>query len=432
MLNQNFTSSTIQSIEPAPQLILGKPYLVRHAFGNNDLNPLWLHLRNRLLQNPFDAAALLDMSALLLIIGKKDESLQAQNAALELCKAYHLRKCHNGGLRVLAVVAPGDFMSNTPFEFLLENSGFNLILFYVDENTCDLNSMPDNDIVLMAISESASNNGILSKVDKLLKNWHGPIINNQPERILQLTRDGVADQFRTATQIVVPTTLRKSRQEILADPFNKVAKILAEENGCYLIRPVDTHAGEGFQKIRSQSELTHYLNENYSECFYLSQFVDYQNGDGLYRKYRIAFIDGRPYPSHMAISSHWMVHYLNSDMALHETRRKEEEKWFECFAAFEKNHAAALHEISSIISLEYFVIDCAILPSGHILLFEADVGMIVHDMDPIDLYPYKKAAMKKLFIAFQSFIERKVNNQSQHTYRKQLQAPTFLLNRNWG
>lgn len=428
MLNQKLTDSPIHPLGLAGQLILGKSYLVRHAFENKDLNTLWLNLRNRLLQNPFDAAALLDMSVILLLIGKRQESIQAQSAALELCKVYHLQKNHNSGLRVLVIVAPGDFMSNTPFEFLLEDSDFNLIFFYVDENTTDLSTMPDHDIALMAISESAANNCILVNVAKLIKNWRGPIINNQPETISQLTRDGVAEQFRTARKIVVPTTVRKSRQELVAKKSNIAVEILNHDTGIYLIRPVDTHAGEGFEKICSETELTYYLNQSQDEHFYISQFIDYQNYDGLFRKYRIVFIDGEPFPSHMAISSHWMVHYLNADMASHESRRKEEESWFASFANFQKENAAALGKIYKTISLDYFVIDCAILPNGHILLFEADVGMIVHDMDPIDLYPYKKAAMKKLFVAFQMFIERKVSSQSLHPNPKRLQTPTFLLN----
>jgi hypothetical protein len=37
---------------------------------------------------------------------------------------------------------------------------------------------------------------------------------------------------------------------------------------------------------------------------------------------------------------------------------------------------------------------------GKLLLFEADVGMIVHSLHPDDLCPYKKPLMAKLFRAF--------------------------------
>jgi len=38
------------------------------------------------------------------------------------------------------------------------------------------------------------------------------------------------------------------------------------------------------------------------------------------------------------------------------------------------------------------------------LLFEADVAMIVHDMDPPDLFPYKAPQMKLVFEAFQAML----------------------------
>ncbi len=37
-------------------------------------------------------------------------------------------------------------------------------------------------------------------------------------------------------------------------------------------------------------------------------------------------------------------------------------------------------------------------------MFEADTAMIIHDMDPPDLYPYKAPAMSELFAAFQALI----------------------------
>ncbi len=56
------------------------------------------------------------------------------------------------------------------------------------------------------------------------------------------------------------------------------------------------------------------------------------------------------------------------------------------------------------LGLDYFAIDCAEAPDGSLLVFEADVAMIVHDLDPADLYPYKKRQMGKLFDAFEAFL----------------------------
>ncbi len=61
-----------------------------------------------------------------------------------------------------------------------------------------------------------------------------------------------------------------------------------------------------------------------SAQYYIAPFIDYSDPDGLFRKQRIAIIDGEAFASHLAISEHWMVHYLSAGMAQHEERRAEE------------------------------------------------------------------------------------------------------------
>ena len=41
---------------------------------------------------------------------------------------------------------------------------------------------------------------------------------------------------------------------------------------------------------------------------------------------------------------------------------------------------------------------------GRLLIFEADTGMVVHDMDPVDLFPYKLPQMRRVFSAFQQAV----------------------------
>jgi hypothetical protein len=57
--------------------------------------------------------------------------------------------------------------------------------------------------------------------------------------------------------------------------------------------------------------------------------------------------------------------------------------------------------------LDYFGIDCAETPDGQLLIFELANAMIVHDMDPDDIFPYKQPAMEKVFGAFHEMLRRK-------------------------
>ncbi|MGH7192503.1 MAG: ATP-grasp domain-containing protein, partial [Candidatus Saccharimonadales bacterium] len=65
-----------------------------------------------------------------------------------------------------------------------------------------------------------------------------------------------------------------------------------------------------------------------------------------------------------------------------------------------------LAAIAERIGIDYFAIDCGEAPDGRLLVFEADVAMIVHAMDPPALFPYKGPAMRRLFDAFAALLRR--------------------------
>jgi hypothetical protein len=71
---------------------------------------------------------------------------------------------------------------------------------------------------------------------------------------------------------------------------------------------------------------------------------------------------------------------------------------------FALRHAEALAAIHATFGLDYLGIDCAETADGRLLIFEVDPAMVVHDMDPIDRYPYKPAAMRRIFAAFRALL----------------------------
>jgi hypothetical protein len=73
---------------------------------------------------------------------------------------------------------------------------------------------------------------------------------------------------------------------------------------------------------------------------------------------------------------------------------------------FARRHARALDALAKRVGLDYFGIDCGETPAGELLIFEVDVAMIVHAMDPPDLFPYKGPQMRKVFEAFRTMLER--------------------------
>jgi hypothetical protein len=107
-------------------------------------------------------------------------------------------------------------------------------------------------------------------------------------------------------------------------------------------------------KIDAPGELAAYLQARPEPTFFLSRFVDYRNADGLYRKYRVVLVDGQAYAGHMAISEHWMIHYLNAHMGASAQKRDEEARFMQDFdTAFGARHRQALQAIRQAAGLDY-------------------------------------------------------------------------------
>jgi glutathione synthase/RimK-type ligase-like ATP-grasp enzyme len=174
-----------------------------------------------------------------------------------------------------------------------------------------------------------------------------------------------------------------------------------------IVRPIDSHAGHDLLKVEDAGALAAYLARQPAPAFYLAPFVDYSGLDGQFRKYRIVLIDGVAYLCHLAISSHWMVHYLNAGMDESADKRAEEARAMLAFdEGFAVRHAAALADIDRRIGLPYLGIDCAETKDGKLLIFEVDNAMVVHAMDDPARYPYKQPAMARVFAAFAAMLAR--------------------------
>jgi hypothetical protein len=395
-----------------PAVPIGLPALIKMAFDGVDLPPLWNELVGRAKDDPNDAAALMDLSMIAHIQGRPDDRANLQAWALELQRVYRQPPvaAASESLRLLAFMAPGDFMANMPIGFLLEGSNVTLDMVYVSPGSPLPQPLPEHDVALVAVAESNENQALLEELTALVRSWPRPVVNS-PRQIAQLSRDGTWALLKSAPGIEIPMNARIDRQglERLARGATLIETVL---DGCgfpIIARPIDSHAGEGLSKLECGADVDAYLRERAEPEFYIAPFVDYRGRDGLFRKYRIALIDGRAYAVHMAISDHWMIHYLNADMTGNAEKRAEEALFMADFDEdFAIRHAAALHAIAERCGLDYIPFDCAETRDGKLLLFEIGTNMVVHAMDRPDLFPYKQPQMEKVFGAFQAMLRKRV------------------------
>lgn len=386
----------------APARIAGLASIGRMVYEGADRAPFVASLTERIGDNPRDAAALMDMSILLQLLGVRDAGLAMQAQALGVSRTY---KCIHGsgeGLRLLALLAPGDFMANTPLDFLVDGSDATVYYSYLSPAGEPPGLLPDFDVAYLGVAESDENRPLLAGVGKILREWRRPVLNGDASRIARLSRDRMWQLFTTEPKVVAPRNVRIPRQQFAtAHDGSLLGDLLPGAQYPLIIRPLDSHAGHGLEKVDSERSLREYLERDDASEFYMAPFVDYRGMDGQYRKYRIVFIAGHPYLAHLGISHHWMVHYLNAGMHESDSKRAEEA---ECMLQFDNDfalrHQTALAAVAMRVGLGYFAIDCAELPDGRLLLFEAGTGMIVHSLDSTELFPYKQVQMQKIFRAF--------------------------------
>jgi hypothetical protein len=404
-----------KTLEPGQDIPVpvGLPTLAKLAFDGIDLASTWNAFVHRVTEVPGDAAAFLDLSTIAQLQGRREHRIALQVEALKLQRLYRqLPACSAAEpVRVLAFMAPGDFMANLPIEFLLANTNVRLDMLYVVPGAPLPHSIPDHDLALAAVAESDENQPLLREISNIVRGWPAPVVN-APDRIARLTRDGTWELLKSAPGVVIPINARIDRTAFTRVAAGEIAieDILEGSNFPIIARPSGSHAGEGLCKLDNREAISGYLDERPESAFYIAPFVDYRGRDGLFRKYRVVLIDGRSYASHMAISSHWMIHYLNAGMASSTEKRAEEARFMADYDHdFAIRHAQALAAIAELAGLEYLPFDCGETQDGKLLVFEAGTNMIVHSMDSPDLFPYKRPQMEKVFRAFEAMLRSKVD-----------------------
>jgi hypothetical protein len=391
---------------------MGVARLTKMAVAGINLRPLWQTLIAKVIDGSIKAGEGLDLSLIAQLLGDKPAGLAIQH---EVLRSHQLFRSPCAAtkprLRVLALAAATDMGSNTPIEFLLDDSDVELTTLYVTPEIELRASLPDHDIAIVIASDSEDCRDALRKIDRAASRWPRPLLN-PPRLVCNLDRDKLHRVLDGIAGVEIPATRAVTREQLSqlpppADAFHDIAADLAFP---LIVRPRGSHAGAGLAKLDDHDAIKCYLDARPEPEFFVARFIDYSSDDDLFRKYRIVFIDGWPYACHMAIADRWDIWYLNAGMSVNTTKRIEEEIFMQTFdIGFARRHAVALTGIADRIGLDYFTVDCAETKSGSLLIFEADNTAIVHDMYPPDVFPYKAPQMRKVFNAFAAMLDRRAS-----------------------
>jgi hypothetical protein len=194
-------------------------------------------------------------------------------------------------------------------------------------------------------------------------------IFNHPRAVALSRRDIVGRLMKGVPHLTVPTTLRFTANE--TGSFQK-----AFEAGGFkypvLVRPATSQSGQGLLKIDTPFDWQKiYLTHWYKKSFYMSQFVDYQSADGIYRKVRIRFIEGRPRIRGWQESPDWLL--TGSRTELLDDRPGYLIDTIQSLAANEK-FLTMREELARRLPLDFFGADIGVR-GDEFILFEATAAM---------------------------------------------------------
>jgi hypothetical protein len=225
-------------------------------------------------------------------------------------------------------------------------------------------------VLLNLITEPEENAKTLENLRKLLRGVPGRVIN-KPEAVLRSTRDQVARLLTGIPGLIVPKTVRLtgSKPAVAASAIAK-----AGLTPPVILRQVGTHGGKIVGRFDSLGEAVAALTPGDHVA---TQFVDFANGDRLYRKYRAFFIGERIVLRHMLVSDHWNVHAKDRArfMAEHPQAVAEERALLESGDPFPPNVRPVLEAVLERMPLDFFGMDYGATQSGEVVLFEANATM---------------------------------------------------------
>jgi tetratricopeptide (TPR) repeat protein len=346
------------------------------CFALNDVESAIRHFEGAIALNPDDADSRYWIGGIKQAMGDIDAAEAAYAVATQIRPLVRRQAIKSPpDFRLLALYAP--FSGNTPIQYLFEDATYDIdTLALFGPGEADSSSIGDIHVIFNLISDPDQAKAMLPPAARLAEKLGKPVVN-APGKILRTTRDAVADLLSDVPACRVPRILR-----LAADTDVSVAALarLLPSKFPVLARPAGTHGGEDFEKLESLDELARFLARHPDDDHYLTEYVDYASSDGYFRKYRFIFVGEQILPYHLAIGNAWKVHHVSTDMANQPWMQQEEAAFLADPAAiFNAAHYQALHAVRKRFELDYFGIDCGLDPNGHLVVFEVNASMLVHD-----------------------------------------------------
>jgi glutathione synthase/RimK-type ligase-like ATP-grasp enzyme len=299
-----------------------------------------------------------------------------------------------------------NFTGNVELLPFLENKDFEIFKHLVGGMKGDPASFPKVDMVFNSICDPDSSVKALNIASNIVNALKIPVFND-PRRMMKTRRENMYQMLSGMEGVIAPKTLR-----IYPKYVSEIVKVL--ESGqmtCpFLMRMAGSHNGMNLELIRDLKDMPELDKFPFDgRAYYMTQFIPYRSKDGFYRKYRVAVVNGKPYPKHLVVADDWKVRD-DSGKAVMDSHPEfqEEEKVF--LKESYKKDASVLSRIHETLGLDYFGVDFSYAENGRMIIFEVNscFRTIGSRENPVDYpYPYTEPYVKNIKKAIEEVIRAK-------------------------
>jgi tetratricopeptide (TPR) repeat protein len=360
-------------------------------------------LRAELQAGRIDPYTLEQLALALEYAGRPAEALAVRNDLARVTGVHGKGEIPGAEPAVLVLGAVG--AGHVPTRYLLDAEAFPTLtvsLLSPDQpdaplGSIDIDILAAADVVFSTLADVDHDGGQFDAAAALCAYLGKPVIN-PPRAIGRTARDHASVLFDGITGMETPAVRRLAPADLAALPITAPV----------LVRPAGDHGGENLTLLGDVADRDAYLARDPAERLLVSPFHDFRSPDGYWRKYRLIFVDRQVFPYHLAIGEDWLVHYWRADMQRSAWKMAEEQRFLEDWrAVFGPLAAQAVEEAAGRLDLDYGGMDCALLPDGRALLFEANACILVHlDESPV-VFPYKHRHVPPIREAFSRLVRRR-------------------------
>ena len=303
-----------------------------------------------------------------------------------------------GSYDLSALIDAGDYRSARLF--LVDRKFLGDIVHRLECFDVVINTVSDPEIAFKSLDMAAD---ICDKINR-------PIINH-PKYVLNTSRESVSNLAQSVPGILSPRTVQIDLSEKLDDEvMGKLIALFGDSQ--LLVRPLGSSTGKGLELLDDITDLMHFRDRYDDKMYNITEFIDFVSEDGLYRKYRVFFVEGEMFPEHCVASKCWNIHSSSrmGEMINDSVLQHEEETFLKApSSVLSETNIQALKHLCEKIRLEYMGVDFGLTRDRQILLFEANSGMRVNN-DYNNNFPYLSRYTQSISFKFKQMLLKKATN----------------------